>query len=236
MTKKQPFSEKVKSIDFKATVLVENIAETLTDAILKGVFKRGDKLVEMDLREQFGISRTPIREAFRVLEKKGLVEIIPRKGAFVKRISKQDIQEHFPVRSALEGLAAREAYKNISQEDIEALSSIVVKMRAAAKKNDPIEYFKVHTEFHEIFINASGNELLINMLQTLRMHMIWDRYSTRYYEEDYGKSIKVHEKILRYFKEKTVDPDEVERIVRVHIEVAVGAFTSYLDTNTPPDE
>lgn len=92
---------------FKPTVLVENIYEILTDAIVKGVFKGGDQLVEAELRKQFGVSRSPIRESFRILEKKGLVEILPRRGAFVKKITARDIEEHFPVRSILEGLAAR---------------------------------------------------------------------------------------------------------------------------------
>lgn len=223
------FSDRVKRIDFRPTALVENLARTLTEAIIEGVFKGGDKLVETELQAQFGISRSPIREAFRVLERKGLVEIIPRRGAFVKSISRRDIEEHFPVRSALEGLAAREACRRISDEEIREMEHCLALMKKAAAKKDAMQYFKEHYRFHEIFIQASGNQLLIGMLQNLRMHMLWYRFSYRYYQEDFSVSFRVHEKITALYRDRGTDPRALERLVREHIEVAVAKFVSYLD-------
>jgi DNA-binding GntR family transcriptional regulator len=225
------FAEKTKKISFSPTVLVDSVAETLTEAILSGVFARGDKLIELDLRERFGISRTPIREAFRILEKQGLVEITPRKGTFVRKISKTDIKEHFPVRSTLEGLAAREAYGKMSDEEIRDMEKVLQKMRNAAARKDHLKYFESHTKFHDIFISASGNSLLIDNLKTLRMHMIWNRYSTNYFKENFKKSLQVHEKLLEYFREKRVKPEVVDKAVREHIEAALDSFLRYLDTN-----
>jgi DNA-binding GntR family transcriptional regulator len=223
------FSERVKHLDFKPAVLVETLEQTLTDAIIEGVFQPGDKLVEADLQAQFGISRSPIRETFRVLEKKGLVEIIPRRGTFVKSISRRDIEEHFPVRSVLEGLAAREAYKRISAEQIAKMEQCLDLMKKAAAGKNAMKYFKQHFQFHEIFIQASGNKMLIDMLQNLRMHMLWYRFSYRYYQEDFSVSYRVHEKMVALYKDPKTNPDTLERIVREHIEVAVEKFVSYLE-------
>lgn len=223
------FSERVKQLEFRPTVLVENISEILTDAIVKGVFKGGDQLVEAELRQQFGVSRSPIRESFRILEKKGLVEIIARRGAFVKKITARDIEEHFPVRGVLEGLAAREAYPKIRREDIDNLSKILEKMKQAANESDAKEYLTQHLKFHEIFISASGNELLINLLKTLRRHSLWYRFSYRYYSEDFKKSVKIHVKIFRMLRSKITDPDELEQVVRDHIVVATDTFKKYLE-------
>lgn len=222
------FSDKVKHIDFKATVLVEKLSDALTGAIVEGILKGGDKLVEHDLKDQFGISRSPIREAFRVLERKGLVEIIPRKGAFVKTITQQDIEDHFPVRSVLEGLAAKEAYPVITADQIGEMADMLGRMKAAVKKKDAMSYFKRHFRFHEIFIDASDNQLLINLLKNLRMHMMWYRFSYRYYQEDFAKSYRIHEKILKMFKSKNTDPAGLEALVRDHIAEAVEKFIGYL--------
>ncbi|MBC8461409.1 MAG: GntR family transcriptional regulator, partial [Deltaproteobacteria bacterium] len=149
----------------------------MKDDILTGRLKGGDQLLEDRLKNEFDISRTPLREAFRILEKDGLVEILPRKGAFVKRISRQDIEENFPVRALLEGLAARLAYANLTQQDIEDMEEVFEYMAEAAEKKDFSEYSMHHLAFHEIFINASKNETLIALLRTLRMHRLWHRYT-----------------------------------------------------------
>jgi DNA-binding GntR family transcriptional regulator len=223
------FSDRVKNLSFKPTVLVDSLEQTLTDAIIEGVFQPGDKLVEADLQAQFGISRSPIRETFRVLEKKGLVEMIPRRGTFVKSITKRDIEEHFPVRSVLEGLAAREALARISEEEISEMERCLGLMKKAAARNDGMQYFRQHFHFHEIFIEASGNQMLIDMLKNLRMHMLWFRFSYRYYQEDFSVSYKVHEKMLALYKNPKTDPASIETLVRDHIEVAVDKFVGYLE-------
>jgi DNA-binding GntR family transcriptional regulator len=222
-------SGKIKDMDFKPFVLVEQVSRVLTEAILEGVFKGGDQLIEADLKSQFGISRSPLREAFRDLEKKGLVEIVPRKGTFVKKINRRDIEEHFPVRSVLEGLAAREAHGKLTDEDLQEMSLELDHMKDAVLKGDAKVYWENHLLFHEIFINASDNLLLIKMLKTLRMHTMWYRFSYQYYKEDLSHSWKVHRKILDLFKSKKSDVDELEKVVRDHIAVAAGRFLVYLE-------
>ena len=215
---------------FRSISLVDQIANALRDDILTGRFKGGDQLLEDSIKIEFGISRTPLREAFRVLEKQGLVEILPRRGTFVKRITRQDIEENFPVRAILEGLAARLAYENLRDKDINEMEEVIEYMEEAVQRKDFIDYAKNHIVFHEIFINASGNETLIALLRTLRMHTLWHRYTHHYYKEDFSNSLKIHQKIMDLFKEKKVPAKEIEGVVRQHIEVALGPFLKAMET------
>jgi DNA-binding GntR family transcriptional regulator len=221
-------TSKLKSIAFKPTGLVEKLSEAMTEAILEGVFKEGDQLTELELQKQFNISRTPIRESFRVLEKKGLVEVVPRKGTFVKRISPRDIEDHFPVRSVLEGLAAKEAYAKMGPGALEAMERALARMKIAAENEDIKNYWKQHILFHEVFIEACGNQLLIDLLKTLRMQIMWYRLSYQYYKEDFKASYRTHEKIMGLFRSKNTDPDKLESLVRTHIDEAVDKFLGYL--------
>jgi len=222
-------TSKLKAIDFRPAGLVEKLSEAMAEAILEGIFKEGDQLTELDLQKQFNISRTPIRESFRVLEKKGLVEVIPRKGTFIKRISPRDIEEHFPVRSVLEGLAAKQAYANMSPGTLESMERALARMKLAAENEDTQNYWKQHILFHEVFIDACGNQLLIDLLNTLRMQIMWYRLSYQYYQEDFKTSYRTHEKIMGLFRSKHTDPDKLEAAVRTHIEEAVDKFLGYLD-------
>ena len=214
---------------FRSISLVDQIANALRDDILAGRFKGGDQLLEDSLKIEFGISRTPLREAFRILEKQGLVEILPRRGTFVKRITRQDIEENFPVRAILEGLAARLAYKKLSDKDINEMEEVIESMKEAALRKDFIDYAENHIAFHEIFINASGNETLISLLRNLRMHTLWHRYTHHYYKEDFRNSLKIHQQIIDLFKEKKVPEKEIEGVVRQHIEVALWPFLKAME-------
>ncbi len=222
-------ASKLKAIEFRPAGLVEKLSEAMTEAILEGIFKEGDQLTELDLQKQFNISRTPIRESFRVLEKKGLVEIIPRKGAFVKRISPRDIKEHFPVRSVLEGLAAKQAHANMNPDKLESMGRALARMKIAAENEDTKNYWKQHIIFHEIFIDACSNQLLIDLLKNLRMQIMWYRLAYQYYKEDFKSSYRIHEKIFGLFKNKSTDLDKLESVVRAHIDEAVTKFLGYLD-------
>jgi len=225
----EKLSGKIKNLNFQPHVLGEQVSHILTEAILEGDLKGGDQLVEAELQQQFGISRSPLREAFRDLEKKGLVVIIPRRGTFVKRITRKDIEENFPVRAVLEGLAAQEAYRKITGNALEEMSNVLGEMARAVKKNDTKAYWRSHLEFHDIFIKASGNDILINVLKTLRMHSLWYRFSYQYYREDLPRLLDVHQKIFNHFSNQDVGQNVIGKLVQGHIQVAYRSFLAYLD-------
>ena len=221
---------KIKEHDFQPAVLGEKVSQILTDAILEGILKQGDQLVEAELQEQFGISRSPLREAFRNLEKIGLVVIVPRKGTFVGAITEKDIRENFPVRATLEGLAARQAFSNMTAKELKNLRLALEGMRGAGQKKDAAKVYREHHHtFHEVLINASRNDTLINILRTLRMHRIWYYVSYQYYRENYPEGLAVHENIFRLFESRNSDEKEIEKVVRDHIANHLDKFMGYLD-------
>jgi DNA-binding GntR family transcriptional regulator len=220
---------KIRNLNFQPHVLGEQVSHILTEAILEGDLKGGDQLIEAELQKQFGISRSPLREAFRDLEKKGLVVIIPRRGTFVKRITRKDIEENFPVRAVLEGLAAREAYRKITPDALEKMACVLGEMARAVKENDTKAYWKSHLEFHDIFIKASGNDILIDVLKTLRMHSLWYRFCYPYYQEDLPRLLDVHQKIFNHFHNQDIDQNVIGKLVQGHIQVAYRSFIAYLD-------
>ena len=209
--------------------LVDQVAQILSKKILTGEVKGGARLNEDKLKNEFGISRTPLRESFRILDKKGLVEVLPRKGVFVKSISKKDIQDNFPVRACLEGLAAALAYPNLMQHDIQNMEDALASMKQSVEKNDFYEYTCNHKDFHEIFINASNNEVLTGKLYNLRMHTLWHRYTFQYYQQDFKESIALHRRIIDLFASKNTSLQELESLVRHHIEIAMEPFLTAMD-------
>ena len=214
---------------FKSLTLVHQITNVLKDAILTGKLKGGDQLLEDKLKHDFDVSRTPLREAFRVLEKEGLVEILPWKGAFVKKISRTNVKETFPIRANLEGLAARLAYENSTQHHADEMAKCLEHMQLSIHKNDFAEYSKHHIAFHDVFIHASQNQTLIEIIQNLRICTLWHRNTYQFFEEDFGDPLKVHGEITDFFKEKKASSDDVEKTVKLHIIAALDAFLATMD-------
>lgn len=213
--------EKIKLSGFKPQVLTRQVADLLADLILDGTLAPNQQLVEVELQKQLGVSRSPLREAFRELEKKGLVVIVPRKGTHVRELTRRDIEENFPVRAALEGLAAREAYKKLTPKELKAMEASLQEMISAGRSRDRERYVEAHKQFHMTFINASGNRLLIDLLQTLRMHRLWYLITYRYQMLNIDMAVGVHQKIYDMFKDENTDLNELESTVRNHIEVAL---------------
>lgn len=221
--------KKNRRLEVKPASLAHQVASLLMQAILEGDFKGGDQLVESELQAHFEISRSPLREAFRELEKNGLVEIIPRKGTFVKKISRKDVEENFPVRAELEGLAARLSAVNMTDTDLAEMESLLSKMETAVMEGNTKAYYDYHLNFHEFFIGLSNNQLLINLLETLRMQSVWHRFSFHYYQEDLQKAFAVHRDILDLFKKSPRDPEAIDNLVSMHIRVALDRFLAYLE-------
>lgn len=214
----------INKLKIKPSVIAQQVSEVLLKAILTNDLKGGDQLLEEKLQNQFGISRSPLREAFRDLEKQGLVEIIPRKGAFVKRIARRDIEENYAVRIYLEGLAAREAYHKMTGDDHRNLEKALMKMEKAVQKNDINSYWKHHAEFHATFINACGNRVVIDILKKLRIHSRWHRFSFPNYDEELKESLNYHKQIYKLFINPNTDGSLLEDLVQEHIEVAQKIF------------
>ncbi len=202
---------KKKPIEHHQT-LREKILETIRESILRGQLKPGEKVAEPELAERFGISRTPIREAFRQLESEGYLTVIPRKGAVVTALSERAIEEFYAIKSILEGYAAQMAAENMSAKDIERLEAINQKLAELAEEGDVKTFFKVHNEFHEVFIRAAGNEKLLELINQLMLKFNRFRLASLSLPGRMEISVKEHEKIIRAFKRK--DGAEADGLVR----------------------
>jgi len=215
------FANKFRNQEIKPQVLTVQVARVLSEMILDGTLEPGEQLVETEMQKHLGISRSPLREAFRDLERRGLVTHVPHKGTFVKEITRKDIEENFPVRAVLEGLAARDAYALMDKKQLARMEKALKGMRRAGEAKDSEGYRKNHQIFHQTFIEACGNQLLIDILQNLRMHRLWYLVSFRYHRQDFQLALDVHRQILDLFSSPDSDPVELETVVRSHIDEAL---------------
>jgi DNA-binding GntR family transcriptional regulator len=236
MRRPQPSSERIKQLRFKSSLLVDQIVELLVEAILGGQLKGGDQLIENELQKQLGISRSPIREAFRELEKRGLAVIVPRRGTFVRTISRKDIEETIPVRAALEGLALKAGYRRITAEELSRAKTVLEKMRRAEKRKDYRSYWQDHVLYHDIFINASGNDVLVSVLTPLRTKTMWYRFSLHQHQQDVTESLEDHQKLLDLFEARQAEEAEVEDFARRHVEGFLTRYVQYLDKTGSSDD
>ncbi len=214
--------------EFKGVGLLDQICDALTASIVNGELKGGHQLKEIELQKHFQVSRSPLREAFRELEKRGLLEIKPRRGTFVKKLTLKNIEQSFNVRAVLEGLAAREAHSQMSADDLEMLASYVKEMRQAADLRDSVSVLEFVRLFHSTFISCSENSALITCLSSLPVHFMWKRFVWAYSSKEMENAVKRHEKLLGYFLDRDCAPETVERAVREHLETSITRLGSYL--------
>jgi DNA-binding GntR family transcriptional regulator len=150
-------------------VFREDVKDFLLDAILSGELKPGDRIVETHIAQRIGVSQGPVREALRDLELFGFVESEPFRGTRVRQTTIDDLVEVYPVRAALEGVAAREAAKRITDAELAELEHFLQLMREAANADDRKTHIECDVQFHRIVIEASGNRMLLNMWQSARL-------------------------------------------------------------------
>lgn len=192
--------------------LREKILETIRDAILKGTLKPGERVSEPELAERFGISRTPIREAFRQLESEGYLEVIPRKGAVVASLSARDVLEFYSIKSILEGYAARIAAEKLSEKEIERLEAINARLQQIAADGDIKTFFRVHNEFHDLFIKAAGNDKLGELINQLVLKFNRLRLASLAQPGRMEISVQEHRKIIEAFRKH--DGEQADNLVR----------------------
>jgi len=213
-------------ISFKS--ITEQLYDYLSESIIEGKIGPGEKLNEIKLCQEFGISRSPLRECFRILEAESLIDIIPRKGAFVRKVTRKDIEDFFPVRAKLEGLAATLAVQHITEEEISTLDDLLKKMDGAYKKGDVKSFFRLNDTFHGVFLRASRNEILEKIIKNINKG-IWQRISYLYFESPYGINLsnEKHKEIVETFKRK--DNFSAGKVVEEHILQTQEQFLLFWD-------
>jgi DNA-binding GntR family transcriptional regulator len=199
----------MKKIKEKHLTLREKILESIRDAIISGAITSGSRVSEPDLAERFGISRTPIREALRQLESEGYLTVIPRKGAVVSAFTQKDVEEFYAIKSILEGYAAKLACCRLSEKEIDRLQTINKRLSELCEQSDVKQFFKVHNDFHDLFIKAADNEKLREMINLLVTRFQRLRLMSISQPGRMAVSVTEHEKIITAFREQNCEAAEL---------------------------
>lgn len=211
----------------KNQTLRESIADAIRDSILQGSLKPGIKISEPALATQFGISRTPVREAFRQLDSEGFLHIIPRRGARVAPISEKDVREFYEIKAILEGYAARLAAPRLSDQDLGKMEFLNEQMEKHHHQKEYKRVFHLHNEFHEVFLRACGNDQLYHLIKMLVGKFQRFRILLTIAGKSEG-SIAQHRGIIQAFRKR--DPKEASELVAQNAsfgkEVIIGEILS----------
>ena len=191
------------------------VFNTLREAILRGDLVPGERLMELQLAAKLGGSRTPIREAIRMLEQEGLAITIPRKGAIVAGMTEKDMQDVLEIREALEELSVQVACDKITAEEIAKLHRNMKNFEQSLKSGDLKQMAQADVEFHDVIYQATDNPKLINMLNNLREQMY--RYRVEYLKnpQNHEQLLLEHEAIYKGIVKK--DKHAVTNMIRKHI-------------------
>lgn len=192
------------------------VFNTLRQAILKGELEPGERLMEIQLAERLGVSRTPIREAIRKLELEGLVLMIPRKGAEVARISEKSLRDVLELRRSLEELAIELACQRMTEEEIDSLERAQKAFREAVDSKDVMLMAETDEKYHEIIYQGTKNSRLVQILNNLREQMY--RYRLEYIKDADKRQILLieHDNILKAVRGRRVA--EAKAAMREHID------------------
>lgn len=208
--------------------LRDEVFNTLRQRILKGTYKPGERLMEIHLAEQLGVSRTPIREAIRMLELEGLVKMIPRKGAQVASISREDLQDVLEVRKALDTLAVKLACMRISADEIQKLKNAELEFERSLKQGDTTQIAEADVAFHDVIQLAAKNKRLKSMISNLAERIY--RYRLEYIKQqsDGGQTlVDEHRLIIKYIEESNVD--EAIGAIELHIDNQERSISKQLE-------
>lgn len=192
------------------------VAERLRILIDSGELAAGTRLNEIELCNTMGVSRTPLREAIRSLATEGLIELQPNRGAIVSIVSQEDVTEILPIMASLEGLGGRLAAMHMDQSKIAQVRKIHNQMISHYKNNEVAEYFETNRLIHELITEGSGNQTLVDTINSLSAKVRRARFTAQMTKESWAKAVSEHEEMIAALEAQ--DPDRLEAILVQHVE------------------
>jgi DNA-binding GntR family transcriptional regulator len=204
----------------------DKLISQLENMILVGIFQPRERLPELKLANELGVSRFRIRDALKILETKGLIEVIPYKGAIVCDLDDEEIEEIFEIRVHLEALAVRKAAVNIKKEDIDFLERMARQFEKAVRRNDFSEMITTNTNFHDYILKLSRNRNLIQIIQQMqaRCHIL--RYHAWSSPEIIDRIQKEHHYFITGLKNK--DYELLDDLSKKHISYSKNSYLLHL--------
>ncbi len=212
--------EYVGSYDVKQEVtdkysLRGRVFHKIRDDILSGKYKEHEELKEVAIGEEMGVSRTPVREAFRQLELEGLIQIIPNKGAYVTGITVEDVKDIYMIRSLLEGLCARWATEHITEEQLEEMEENIYLAEFHAAKGHLEQIAELDNRFHDIMYEACNSKMLEHLLKDFHQYVLRVRKKTLANANRGEASNHEHRLIMEAIKAK--DAEKAEELANKHM-------------------
>lgn len=196
-------------------LLHETVIDRLRDMIVQGELAPETKLNERVLAEQLGISRTPLREAFKYLASEGLVELLPNRGAVVAPLKPEKVKEIFVVLGAVEALAGELVCRNASDADIAEIHALHYQMVAHYARGELAQYFRCNQQIHMRIVECAGNATLAQVYRGLNAHAKRARYMANLSHERWDKAVKEHEEIIEALGKR--DSARLQTMLRDHL-------------------
>ena len=197
------------------TALAVEITNRLRQMILEGQLDPGEKINEKRLTEQFGVSRTPLREALKVLASEGLLNLIPHRGAVITRQSEAELDEVFRVLAALEGLAGELAAEQAEDRTLQEIVRLTQDLRRSFEQSDRPTYFRINQAIHNAILAATRNETLMRSHELLAFRVQRARYQANLTPDRWRAAVEEHEAIAEALLAR--DAARCSRLMRDHL-------------------
>lgn len=211
--------------------LHDELTELLRGMITGGELAPGEKIPEQRLCERFGVSRTPLREALKVLASEGIVTLRPNRGAVVSALTLEDLDEVFPVMGALEALSGEIACRHITDEEVAAIQSIHETMVGHWRAGELQPYFRLNQQIHEAILEATRNETLKSLYRSLAGRLLTARYIANMSAERWAEAVAEHEAILQCLSNR--DGDKLADILKRHLANKLETVKDWLRSQAP---
>lgn len=207
--------------------LSTDLFSSLRKDILQGRLRQGEKLTEQQVCDEYKVSRTPVREAFKQLELEGFIETIPNRGAFVTGFTPQDIRDMYELRKSYEILAVRWAIERITKDEYEKLEEAFEFMEFYTQKKDVEKMLNINMNFHDLIYKASHNPMLYRILSSFQLYIKQSRPARSDSSDTYlDEVLQEHRAIFEAFRDE--DPDAAEAAVARHLDNAKQRAKSVL--------
>lgn len=212
--------------------LYREVADRIGDLIEHGELAPGERISEKQLCEKFGVSRTPLREALKVLAAEGLIELLPNRGARVVRLTFKKVKDTYDLMAALEGLSGELACQHISDPEIAAIRGLHDTMIEHYQNRELIAYFEVNRQIHESILAASRNEVLQEMYNNLSQRVKRVRYSKKMTQQFWSQAVRDHENMIAALEKR--DSQLLGQILRDHLcnKLEVATLAGVIEDNT----
>jgi DNA-binding GntR family transcriptional regulator len=207
----------------KRPTLHEELVERLRNLVVEDVLKPGQKVPEKELCESFGVSRTPLREALKVLASEGLVNLQANRGARVAEVTREEINNTFPVLAVLEQLAGELACRNLDEAGIAKIEERHSAMLQAFSVRDRPSYFQANQDIHNALIRGARNEILATQHRVLEARVRRVRFMTNLSSERWAEAIEEHEEMMTRLRSR--DAEGLGRIMKTHM---MNKFAAHL--------